>query len=321
MFFLIGNNIGSVWAGEPYGYLSSEPIAKRTDGEGFVFGNGTMDVDVGLLGGYISGYTKYHIIFNGGASELEFPLKAYLGGINFGWGFKNEKKQEIMRMELKWLTNVSDGTGEMEDSDWISGDGQPGLDIYSESCVRLRAHIININFAWNLWLVRFFSIGPMIGYRYQFFHYDVRDTEQIGYGVWAPYTIYADGETLEYEVKYHLPYIGLSSNLAFGKVFKINASLGYAPWASANDEDDHVLRYKLSKADTDGHAFVGNLNTTLRLMAHLYLSGGVDYLWIETTGKQNQSFYAGPYVGWTAEVDDKIKSLQWVLYGTMTYRF
>ncbi len=331
MLFLIGNNVKSVWAQEPYEPLSSNPVTHRMGEEGFIFGNGSLEVDIGFQGGYINGYSKYHISFDGGASELEFPLKAYLAGVNLGWDYRNDRKQEIVRMELKWLTNVTDGKGKMEDSDWIDDDGtflgipgysQPGKDIFSESDVKLRAHIFDVNVAYNIWLIKIFSLGPMVGYRYEFFKYDIKNTHQVGYGAYYPFfTANIYGKTLEYEVSYHIPYIGLSSNLSFGKVFKINASLGYSPRTSVNDEDDHLLRYKLSKADTNGHALVGNLNTNLRLLAHLYLSGGVDYLWIRTTGTQTQTFYAGPDAGWTAEVDDKITSSQWIVYGMMTFRF
>jgi len=327
MVFLIGNHVESVWADEPYGHLSSNPVTKRVGEEGFVFGNGILDVDFGLQGGYISGYTKYHISFDGGASELEFPLEAYLFGFNLGWGFRNEQKQEKVRMEIKWLTNVSDGRGKMEDSDWIDDDADflgisgyhhSGKDIYSESDVKLRAHIFNANVMYNVWLIKNFSIGPMAGYRYQIFKYDVKNTNQIGYGEYAPdFSASVRGNTLKYKIKYHIPYLGLSSNLSFGKVFKTNLSLCYAPWAFVKDRDVHLLRHKLSKTDSDGHAFIGNLNTTLHLLAHLYLSAGADYLWIHTTGTQDQYFYDVLYY----EVDNKVTSLQWVVYGTMTYRF
>jgi len=162
----------------------------------------------------------------------------------------------------------------------------------------------------------------MIGYRYQIFDYDVKNTNQIGYGPYDPsFTISVRGNTLAYKIKYYIPYVGLSSNLTLGKAFKTSLSLGYSPWTVVKDEDDHLLRYKLSKGDTDGHAVIGNLNTSLRLLAHLYLSAGADYLWIHTKGTQDQSFYGGPYYGWNAEVDDEIKSSQWLFYGMMTYRF
>jgi hypothetical protein len=328
MVFLMGNHMESIWANEPYEPLSSNPVPKRISEEGFVFGNGILDVDFGLSGGYINGYTKYHISFDGGASELEFPLKAYLAGINLGWGFRNDQRQEKVRMELKWLTNVSDGKGKMEDSDWIDDDASflgipgyshPGKDIFSESDVKLTAHIINVIVMYNYWLIKNFSIGPMMGYRFQFFKYDVSNLNQIGYGAYADagYSATVSGEVLKYKITYHIPYLGFSSNLLLGKVFKTNLYLGYAPFAFANDRDDHLLRYKVSKADTDGHAFIGSLNTTLNLLTHWYLSGGVDYLWIHTTGTQVQSFYGMP-IYW---VDDKITSLEWVVYGTMTYRF
>jgi outer membrane protease len=331
MFFLIGNNAESVWADGPYERLSSNPVTKRMGEEGFVFGNGILDVDFGLQFGSINGDTTYRISFDGGESELKFPLGAYLLGVNFGWGYRNEQKQEIVRMELKWLTNVSDGKGKMEDSDWIDDDasflGIPGynhsgLDIYSQSDLKLRAHIVNINVMYNVWLIKNFSIGPMAGYRYQFFKYDVKNTNQVGYGEYAPYfTASVRGNTLKYKITYHIPYIGLNSNLLLGKVFKTNLSLGYTPWAFANDRDDHLLRYKLSEGDTDGYAYIANLNVNLNFMTHLYLSIGGEYIRIHTTGTQDQSFYAGPYYGWTGEVDDKITSEYWSIYEMITYRF
>jgi hypothetical protein len=331
MFFLIGNHAESVWADELNEHLSSDSVPKRMGEEGFVFGNGIFDVDFGLQFGSINGDTTYRISFDGGESELEFPLGAYLFGVNFGWGYRNERKQEIARMELKWLTNVSNGNGVMKDSDWIDDDASfleipgyshPGLDIYSESDIKLKAHIFNISAVYNYWPGKNFSIGPMVGYRYQSFKYDVKDTIQVGYGAYATdYSATVGGKTLEYEVSYHIPYFGLSSNLLLGKRFKTNLSFGYSPFAFANDKDDHLLRYKLSEGDTDGYAYIANMNVNWNLLTHLYFSIGGEYMKIHTTGTQDQSFYAGEYSGWTAEVDDKITSSHWSIYEMITYRF
>ena len=162
----------------------------------------------------------------------------------------------------------------------------------------------------------------MAGYRHQFFKYDVKNTNQIGYDLYDPFfTIYVRGRTLEYEVTYYIPYFGLNSNILLGKRFRTNLNFGYAPWAFAKDRDDHLLRYKLSEGDTDGYAYIANVNANWNFMAHLYLSIGGEYMKIHTTGTQHQSFYAGPYVGMTFDVDDKITSSQLLLYGMITYRF
>jgi plasminogen activator len=163
-------------------------------------------------------------------------------------GHKNAKNRETLRFNIMWLTNITDGSGKMKDSDWIDGDGQPGLDIYSESNIKLEANIFHVNMLYNFWPIRSISIGPLVGYKYQQFKFDVSNTNQVGYGIYAPlYTVSVRGKTLKYKVAYHIPYFGLNSDFLFGGKLEANLKLGYAPWAFAKDRDDHLLRYKLSK--------------------------------------------------------------------------
>lgn len=321
IFFIIGNNTAN-----GLGKDLNEPVTQEL-GEGFPFGKGMLDVDLGLQFGSLVGNTTYDITFDGGESKLEFPLGTYLLGLNFGWGYKNEQNQEKVKLDIKWLTNVGDGNGIMKDSDWIdddesfltyygivvpSGYNHPGLDIYSESEIKLKATIIDINVVYNFWPNKNISIGPMAGYRYQSYKFKVSNTEQIGYDLYAPFTASVRGATLEYKVNYYIPYFGLNSNLQFGRRFKTNLSFGYAPWASAKDKDDHLLRDKLSKAETDGYAYLANLNLDWNFMTHFYFSIGSEYLKIHTTGTQHQP---------TADVDDKITSWHWSIYEMITYRF
>jgi len=161
----------------------------------------------------------------------------------------------------------------------------------------------------------------MLGYKYEQFKYDVSDTKQVGYGPWASYTVHVPEKTLKYKVTYHIPYFGLNSDAVFGKKFQGNVKLGYTPWATAKDKDNHLLSYKLSRGDTDGYAYFANLNMSYNFSSHLFLGLDFEYLKIRTTGKQHQSFYAGPYEGTTSDVDDKISSKQWFLTAMVTYRF
>ena len=329
-FLMMGSNTENVWAREIYDPLS-EPVVKEKAEEGYPVGSGRMYFDLGVQFGHLDGDTTYRISFDGGESELEFPLDIYLFGGVFGWGYKNAQKQEKMRLEIRWLTDVSDGKEKMKDSDWFDDDASvlgvpgyshPGKDIYSESDIKLKARVFDVNLTYSFWPVRNVSIGPMAGYRHQFFDYDVSNTNQIGYDLYAPsYTASVRGRTLEYEVTYRIPYFGLNSNLLLGKRFRTNLSFCYAPRATADDKDDHVLRYKLSEANADGHAYISNLNVNWNVMAHLHLSLGGEYMKIHTTGTQHQSFYGGPYYGVTYNVDDKITSSQLYLYGVITYRF
>jgi outer membrane protease len=303
--------------------MPSELELKKANGEvGWPYNSGRIYLDLGVQGGYLKGDTTYRITFDGGESELEFPLKTYFIGPEVGLGYKNSQKQDKFRVKIRWLTNIGDGLGNMKDSDWLDDDGQPGLDIYSESNIRLRANIFDFNLLYNLWLTKNITVGSVFGYKYQQFDYRVSNTNQVGYGIYAAdYTAYVRGRTLEYKVKYHIPYFGLSSDLLFGKKFHVNVGGSYSPWAIAKDRDDHILRYKLSKGDADGYAYFINLNAILNILPNWFLILGGEYTKIHTTGTQHQSFYDGAYAGWTAEVDDKITSKQSFLSAAITYTF
>lgn len=292
------------------------------NGVGWKFANGKLYLDLGFQFGYMYGDTTYRISFPGGASQLEFPLKTFFLGPQIVWGYKNAWGLDKFRLQAKWFTNVGRGSGKMKDSDWIDGDGQPGLDIYSESKIKLRAHIVDVNLLYNFWPVKFWSIGPMLGYRYQHYKYDVSDTNQIGLGIYAPlYTVSVSGKTLKYKVTYSFPYFGLNSDILFGKKFQINMNAGYTPWAFAKDRDDHLLRYKLNVGDADGWAFVANVKGSWNFIPHWFLTLSGEYLKIRTKGTQHQFFYAGPDLGLSFDVDDKITSKQWLVSLMVTYRF
>jgi outer membrane protease len=309
-------------------------LQQSAAGEEFELGEGLLYLDATLESGYLKGDTTYHISYYEGAtgieSELEFPLKTYLIGPKIGWGYKNPQNRDKFQLNIKWLTNIDDGSGKMKDSDWLTddldimevGSAHPGLDIYSESDIELELHIVDVNAIYKFWPIKNLSIGPIVGYKFQQFKYDVSDTNQVGYGPYAPIaTASVLGKTLDYKVKYHIPYFGLNSDFLIKNKFQINAKINYSPYTTAKDEDDHILRYKLSKGDTDGYAYFANLNAQWNFLSNFFFTIGAEYMRIHTTGTQHQSFYAGPLVGLTADVDDKITSSQWFFSAMITYRF
>ena len=312
------------------GFALKQPAA----GEKFELNGGLSYLDTTLESGYLRGDTTYHISSYEGASgiesELEFPLETFLIGPKIGWGYKNAQNQDKFQLNIKWLTNIGHGSGKMKDSDWLTddldimevGSAHPGLDIYSESDIELKLNIVDVNAIYKFWPMKNLSIGPMVGYKFQQFKYDISNTNQVGFGPYAPSaTAYVPGKTLNYEVTYHIPYFGLNSDVSIVKKFQANLKLGYTPWAFAKDRDDHILRYKLSKGDTDGYAYLANLNAQWNFLSDLFLTIGAEYMKIHTTGTQHQYFYAGPLVGFAADVDDKITSSQWLFSAMITYRF
>ncbi len=298
---------------------------------------GNMRATLGLQTGYIRGDTTYHINFTEaviyeGESELEFPLDNFLLGVEAALAYKNpyNEKQDRARLTLGWFTDITNDAGEMKDSDWLNdaydiyyyGTTHPGLDIYSESEADADVDIIDINYVFSFYPAENISIGPMVGYRYQKFEYEISDTNQVGYGPYAgDYTTYVTGNTLDYEVEYKIPYFGFNTNVLFGDKFQLNLRFGYSPSANAEDRDDHILRYKLSEGDCDGDAYIVNVDANWQFLPNWVLQISGEFTDIDTDGTQHQSYYAGPYVGVTSDVDDRITSCFWIASAVVKYRF
>jgi hypothetical protein len=115
------------------------------------------NAEEGLLGfglGYLTGIMLYHIsacdATGGIESELEFPLNTVLFSLEGGYVSKNTKGQDAFKIGLQWSTNLGNGSGKLKDSDWLTdsidimevGVAHPGLDIYSESKIALKANSI-----------------------------------------------------------------------------------------------------------------------------------------------------------------------------------
>lgn len=298
-----------------------------------------VESTLGLVSGYLNGNSIYHISIYSGTSgvesELEFPLKTYLAGVEASFGSPASSKDDGFRVNIKWLKNIGAGSGKMKDSDWITSDldslpppdgvgaPHPGLDIYSESDIDLSANIIDINAAINVLHGQRVNLGPIFGYKYEKFKYAVSNTNQVGYGPYnnPTYTGYVAGKTLDYEVTYNIFYAGLNTELLLSKTFHTNIMLAFSPRTTVADRDDHILRSKLSTGDTTGHAYLAALNARWDASSQWALEVGGEYMNIHTTGTQHQYFYAGPYAGWSGDVDDKITSTQWLVSAMITYKF
>ena len=292
-------------------------------------------VTLGPEARYINGHSTYHISFDNpwasgghGESELEFPLDNFMAGLHIvaGTRYHTSEGQTKARLRMSLLRVINDYAGIMRDSDWIENDaalpgGVPheGRDLYTESDARLRGGIVDLNFAYFLRIDRCWTFGPMLGFRYHEFMYDI-----IGYrGIYWTTPVSGEGKVLDYEVTYEIPYMGIISEGLAGNrhQFRFALSFAYSDWAEARDRDDHVLRYKLSEADCQGQAYLINVDLEWNFLPQWILGIGAEYVDIETTGKQHQRFYAGTYVGTTYEVDDRITSSYWSGIVKILYEF
>jgi outer membrane protease len=300
----------------------------------------------GLFGvglGYLNGNTLYHIssydATGGIESELEFPLNTFLLGLEFGYIGRNDRGQDDLKVGIQWFRNIDNGSGKLKDSDWISGTAEtspppnglgfpahPGLDIYSESDISLKANIIDLRASYNYWPSTSLALGPMGGLLYQNFQYDASNVTQVGYGPYAAgYTGSISGPVLTYEVTYVVPYLGVHSELLVSRSFKAFLDLGYSPWASAEDKDDHLKRGKLAKGSTTGNAFLAALTAQWDIENNNFFLIRGQYLKIDTTGTQTQTWYRAegttPAGTTITGINDKITSKQIFAAVLFNHRF
>ncbi len=285
----------------------------------------------GLIGpefGYISGHSTYHISSYSGTSgvesELEFPLRAFLSGLRL------TLQDETLQVDATFLTNIDPGSGRMKDSDWLTNDldiqevGQahPGLDIYSESNTDLRAYVLEASLK-TVYPLSWAELVPAGGLIYQYFYFDVYDTVQVGYGPYEPaYTVTVPGKTMEYTVEYFILFLGSEIRAGSGEGFSFSFGAFFCPYVYVSDRDDHILRYKLSEAETDGTGYMA------RVAVQWDRTGGdfsvvlrANYLSVDTTGTQTQTFYGGTYAGQSYTLDDTITSEQWTTTLSLLWRF
>lgn len=280
---------------------AERPKLDLTLGHGMLSGDTTYQI-----GGTVdtpSGSSEIHFPL----SELEFPLDVYM--LSVGGSLEFAEKWKLSANVKK---NINSDAGKMKDSDWgIFFDDPDSLDIYSESDADLEALITDINLRYRFYKKSNWSFIAGLGYLRQNFDYEISNLDQ-----WYPslndyygYDIghdYVSGKVLEYEVTYNIPYMEIGTQFKIKDKFRLEASLGYSPLVNVTDEDNHILRSKISEGDCDGDAILLSLEGRYDFLTHWFLTLQLDYMMIETDGKQKQYTYGE----WTATIDQEIESEQ-----------
>jgi outer membrane protease len=316
-------------------HASSDPSTEGA--ESFAFGLGL---------GTLQGNTLYHISSYNAAggieSELEFPLHTMLVGLEFDYRERDPTGRDVLSLQVSWFMNIDNGSGVMKDSDWLSGQAEldflgspagtphPGLDIYSESDITLKANIIDARASFTLWSPGRWSIGALAGFLYENLSFEASNVNQVGYGPYAACcTLQASGPVLTYTVSYYVPYLGVRAESKIGGSFRTAVDLGFSPVAMATDKDDHLLRTKVSNGSATGNAYLVTLAALWDLSENDLIQVRGQYLNIKTTGMQTQTWYAdeltptGTIPAGTVipGIDDKIESHQTTAALLFTHRF
>ncbi len=133
---------------------------------------------------------------------------------------------------------------------------------------------------------------PKAGLVYQMFDFNAYDTEQVGYGPYAQsYTVNVSGKTLEYTVEYFFFYLGPEFRKAWQGV-SLSAGIFFCPYVYVTDRDDHILRAKLSEAETEGIGYMTSFSAQWNNLRGFSINLSGHYLSLDTDGTQRQLFYA-----------------------------
>jgi outer membrane protease len=317
----------------------------------------------GVKSGYINGFSMYRISFDApwaqgghGESELLWPLRNSMIGLTTEFNYKtsdssDDDPRSLLSLGLEWQTRLSEGSGHMQDSDWIENDigfiqtqiggpapfafQHPGKDIYSESDTQVNhANIVDVTGTYNLWLTKNISISPRVGYRYQKFQFSAYSLNQVGYGPYAPafYNFsYYDTQHLkwgDYAVKYRMPYFGLGSEMKW-KNFSLLSHFDYSSWVNVRDTDRHLYPVnnplniiKVSEGHNKGYAYLFGFEGGWQFWPDWKLSVGTSYVKIYAGGSTTQRWFIGEtLIAESVPITERIVNKYWLTDASIQYVF
>ena len=249
---------------------------------------------LGVETGRLLGSTLYHITVptEQGVleSELDWSLDSWLAGIT-----ASLEGEGRWRADLSILTNLSGGSGLMEDSDWLDGI----LFVFSESEVEtdtFSAIVLDVSGRYRFVHSPRWTLAGVAGLLYQSFDLTASNLSQYSPVGIEEFNAVVAGPVITYAVSYTVPYLGAALTLAPSP--KLSVSLeALGGYARGEDEDDHLLRFKRSRAETEGFALMGGMSGEYAFSPRFSLTAALEALLIETSGDQSQIFYGGPAAG------------------------
>jgi outer membrane protease len=294
--------------------LLTSSIAAAEEGE-----KSPLKYSLGIEGGYLAGEMSYHITIPTESalleSELIWPLDSALVGIAGEIG-----REDRWNLGVSVLTNASSASGDMEDTDWINGlafifsDSAVSSESFSALLVKLRGSRRLASFSWG-------GIDIEGGYLFQYFDLTASDLVQFSPLGIEEFSAVVPGPVVTYKASFSVPHAGLAATWTPAGPFSLTGRV-HGGYAFVNDEDDHLLRFKLSEAETDGPAVMAGLAGNYSLGSRISLRLAVEYMALRTEGSQDQVFYGGPNRGLAFRgIPDEIDSEQVSLLAGLTALF
>ena len=186
-------------------------------------------------------------------SELEFPLDVTLAGVSLNLDFHTASGKN-WGIGAGFITNVIYPSSPLIDQDWMTFPGEfDGQFAYIESDVDLHMYLLTSEGYFRVIGTNWMSVSLLGHFTYQ----KIRQTA-MGYEGWTTnlvtmgrLQIRGDKQVIDYEVTYLSPQLGGKIALGFGRGvgWEMKGSAGFV---FCSDDDDHLLRGKLSEAEAIG---------------------------------------------------------------------
>jgi outer membrane protease len=255
--------------------------------------------------------TTEHLAFP--ISELEFPLNVALARLDgrflFGPGWE---------MYLGAARSITSDAGILKDSDWGVYFDWNSLDIYSESDATTDAAIMDGGVRRRFVESGTVALWAGLGYLRQTFNVEGGHLHQWypSSGPFAPHDV-VPGRVIEYEVTYSIPYIEFGARTVLQGGLHIDAAVSGSPLVAMDDEDDHLLRSKRSKSESDGVSVAVRLELSCALSQNWSATMVLSGLALATEGTQDQ-YIDGVYQG---RIEQESRSDQAQAVAALTYGF
>ncbi len=243
----------------------------------------TFDIEQGDMTYSIQGNES-----GGWRSKLEWPLDSilYIGEIvSFGIS-------DTLSINGGFWKSLTDDAGDMIDEDWLYAYYGSSPFVYSESETTVEAMHLDVNVRYDGFHVERAVLAAIAGFSYSKWDWEAGNGYQTS--VHPDYNVGAiQGIGITYEQQVKVPYAGVAVSLSPFQSgdFHLNVYGLYSPKAFCEDEDDHILRYKLNTGESDGHFVSVGGDFRWQVSESWSVTGRIGHSRYDLEGEQDQYFY------------------------------
>ena len=194
-------------------------------------GNNSIEFGMGLLNG-----KSEELVYNNGRklSQLNWELEnVIMFGTKAEIGVNDRSK-----FNFSIWTKLDDGSGEMDDYDWLDGDGDSdSWTRHSNHETHLdKAYMLDMNLEYAFKQAIDYKFSTSLGFRHDRFKWEAYDGDGTYLDLGSDIEFYGTGVT--YDQKLYSPYLGINFNYKKDK-WVLNTYLRGSLWAWAEAEDVH----------------------------------------------------------------------------------